>query len=339
MRCRERVTSLIFNLAQFGRPISNRFPMPRRCRQGSRPFGRGASCSMRASANSRGPEASSPSWAPASDVRVTGAGSLRRLSARGCTPAGCGGASRSQLRAAVTMLTLALASAVCGNGETEPPEEECDDGNLVDLDGCSRSCLSEKIHVMTWFNTSDCSGHVVKELVFNDREYTRSKNRNKPWLPGTCGGGLRQVPCRCTTGVPVCDDGGDPAACMCDIPRCETMMDWLPNCNVWTRGLSAGRQLSYKVTCQREIPRTTTDSTRSVSGAFSVVKHWRLTDSTDMVQLQKWLTDSTDMVQLPKVADTYAWENTRARAIAHGEWDYAEFFASRTCIPSFTVRL
>ena len=117
------------------------------------------------------------------------------------------------------------------------------------------------------------------------------------------------------------------------------MTEWLPNCNVWTRGLSAGRQLSYKVTCQREIPRTTTDSTRSVSGAFSVVKHWRLTDSTDMVQLQKWLADSTDTVQLPKVADTYAWENTRARAIAHGAWDYAEFFASRTCIPSFTVRL
>jgi cysteine-rich repeat protein len=33
--------------------------------------------------------------------------------------------------------------AQCGNGMREPPDEQCDDGNLTDGDGCSAQCTSE----------------------------------------------------------------------------------------------------------------------------------------------------------------------------------------------------
>lgn len=73
--------------------------------------------------------------------------------------------------------------------------------------------------------------------------------------------------------------------------------------------------------CNSDFPKTTTMSENSVSGAFVIVKHWRLTISTS--------------ASLQIVGDTYAWENTRARAIGHSKPDYLEHFAQNTCIPSF----
>ena len=43
------------------------------------------------------------------------------------------------------IVTGVLAAPVCGNSVIEAPPEECDDGNAVDGDGCSSSCLLEGV--------------------------------------------------------------------------------------------------------------------------------------------------------------------------------------------------
>jgi len=85
--------------------------------------------------------------------------------------------------------------------------------------------------------------------------------------------------------------------------------------------VNSNRKISYMMECESIFPRTTTISDESVSGAYIIVKHWRLTVSTS--------------ASLQTVGDTYAWENTRARAIGHSKPDFLEFFAQNTCIPSF----
>ena len=83
------------------------------------------------------------------------------------------------LRCVLGAVLLCSAAAVCGDGIPEPLQgEECDDGNVDDQDGCSGNCKRETIAYMTWYNSSDCTGKVWKQLVFNDREYVRSKNAN-----------------------------------------------------------------------------------------------------------------------------------------------------------------
>jgi cysteine-rich repeat protein len=76
-------------------------------------------------------------------------------------------------------LVLALvqaAAAACGDGNLEPPNEECDDGNAIDHDGCSGQCKREEIAYQTWYESNDCTGKILKRVIFNDREYLRSKD-------------------------------------------------------------------------------------------------------------------------------------------------------------------
>jgi hypothetical protein len=110
-------------------------------------------------------------------------------------------------------------------------------------------------------------------------------------------------------------------------PRCSDIVAFFdrnfqqPICKQWTLGVSSNRKISYKMECNSAFPRGTTISEDSASGGFVIVKHWRLTISTS--------------ASLEIVGDTYAWENTRARAIGHSRPDYIEHFAQQTCIPSF----
>ena len=83
-----------------------------------------------------------------------------------------------QMRMVIGLGLVCTAAAVCGDGIPEVPQEECDDNNVVDQDGCSGTCKRERIAYMTWYNSSDCSGKIWKQEIFNDREYVRSKNAN-----------------------------------------------------------------------------------------------------------------------------------------------------------------
>ena len=77
------------------------------------------------------------------------------------------------------MLAMVCRSAaVCGDNILDLPDEECDDGNVYTGDGCSGNCKSERIAFQTFYNSSDCTGKIWKQLVFDDREYVRSKNAN-----------------------------------------------------------------------------------------------------------------------------------------------------------------
>ena len=77
-----------------------------------------------------------------------------------------------------------------------------------------------------------------------------------------------------------------------------------------------------------DFPKMSTVNELAVSGAFVITKHWRLTFSS-----------SPPNAPFPRVADTYAWENTRARAIAHSGADYWSAVAQKVCIPSFATLL
>ena len=77
------------------------------------------------------------------------------------------------------MLAMVCRSAaVCGDNILDPPDEECDDGNVFTGDGCSGNCKTERIAFQTFYNSSDCTGKIWKQLLFDDREYVRSKNAN-----------------------------------------------------------------------------------------------------------------------------------------------------------------
>ncbi len=99
-----------------------------------------------------------------------------------CAPAWCRCSGRASLWAGVrVVLLLAMAcrsAAVCGDDILEVPAEECDDGNVFSGDGCSGDCRTERIAFQVFYNSSDCTGKVWKMLVFDDREYVRSKNAN-----------------------------------------------------------------------------------------------------------------------------------------------------------------
>ena len=73
-------------------------------------------------------------------------------------------------------LMCTVAAQICGNAIVEAPFEECDDDNVDSNDGCSSLCKVESIAYMTWYNSSDCTGKVVKQQIFNDREYLVSKD-------------------------------------------------------------------------------------------------------------------------------------------------------------------
>ena len=73
------------------------------------------------------------------------------------------------------VLPFVYGQAVCGNSIVESPEE-CDDGNIVDGDGCSAICLSEKeIHYVLYdlainhnllFSKVQDLLHIVNDLLF-----------------------------------------------------------------------------------------------------------------------------------------------------------------------------
>jgi len=83
------------------------------------------------------------------DSPLADALSRPRLHAAGGTAVACAGMS-STLRIASLAVVLVAGHAVaqpapiCGNGVVEPPET-CDDGNLVDGDGCSALCQVENL--------------------------------------------------------------------------------------------------------------------------------------------------------------------------------------------------
>lgn len=56
---------------------------------------------------------------------------------------------------------------ICGNGNRHPPEE-CDDGNLIELDGCSSACLIEDGYYCS-ITTSTCSTCPVGYTISSDK--------------------------------------------------------------------------------------------------------------------------------------------------------------------------
>src|SRR5262249_47569273 len=63
----------------------------------------------------------------------------------------------------------AATAAVCGNGMREAGEQ-CDDGNKVNLDGCSKTCTFEQAQrlnaVSFVFDTSDlCTSNVIGKAI------------------------------------------------------------------------------------------------------------------------------------------------------------------------------
>jgi cysteine-rich repeat protein len=65
-------------------------------------------------------------------------------------------------------------SSICGNGITEPPFEQCDDGNRIDDDGCTRACaIPPRDIFVRWrllpevvpgFNEETCGGLDAEEI-------------------------------------------------------------------------------------------------------------------------------------------------------------------------------
>jgi cysteine-rich repeat protein len=95
-------------------------------------------------------------------------------------PRRCGGGARrlTGARCALMLAMVCRSAAVCGDNILDLPDEECDDGNVYTGDGCSGNCRTERIAFQTFYNSSDCTGKIWKQLVFDDREYVRSKNAN-----------------------------------------------------------------------------------------------------------------------------------------------------------------
>jgi cysteine-rich repeat protein len=83
-------------------------------------------------------------------------------------------------------LLCTVAAQICGNGILDPPFEECDDNNLNSNDGCSSLCIVESIAYMTWYNSHNCTGKVLKQQIFNDREYLVSKDFRAALRWGVC---------------------------------------------------------------------------------------------------------------------------------------------------------
>jgi len=79
------------------------------------------------------------------------------------------------LRLGVALGMVVVAAALCGDSIPEV-DEECDDGNVIDNDGCSGQCKTESLAYMTWYASANCTGKIYKQLIFNDREYVRSKD-------------------------------------------------------------------------------------------------------------------------------------------------------------------
>ena len=83
-------------------------------------------------------------------------------------------------------LLCTVAAQICGNGILEAPFEECDDNNVDSNDGCSSLCTVESIAYMTWYNSHNCTGKVLKQQIFNDREYLVSKDFRAALRWGVC---------------------------------------------------------------------------------------------------------------------------------------------------------
>ena len=101
---------------------------------------------------------------------------------RRCSPAWRNDSGRASLwawaRGALLLAMVCRSAAVCGDDILDLPDEECDDGNVFTGDGCSGECKTERIAFQVFYNSSDCTGKIWKMLVFDDREYVRSKNAN-----------------------------------------------------------------------------------------------------------------------------------------------------------------
>jgi cysteine-rich repeat protein len=83
------------------------------------------------------------------DSTLADALSRPRLHAAGGTAVACAGMSSTLRIASLAVLlvaghAVAQPAPICGNGVVEPPET-CDDGNLVDGDGCSALCQVENL--------------------------------------------------------------------------------------------------------------------------------------------------------------------------------------------------
>ena len=180
--------------------------------------------------------------------------------------------------------------------------------NKVEHDGCSTTCKIEKVAYMTWYNTSDCSGKILMQLAFNDRNHehclwTRNGNdlTDEQWESWSTKWSQQKAQNNPVFGIPPVDG-------VVGIPR--------PECFPYTTGLSQNHVMSYRLSCHVSYPRLSTVDNESISGAFVINKHWKLA-----------------------VGDNQTWEETRARAIAHNQPDYYEAFAQRVCIPSFKFLL
>lgn len=87
----------------------------------------------------------------------------------------CGSMPAWPLRFVLGLALVCGTAAVCGDSIFEPGEE-CDDGNVMDNDGCSGQCKTEPLAFMTWYASANCTGKIYKQEIFNDREYVRSKH-------------------------------------------------------------------------------------------------------------------------------------------------------------------
>ncbi len=118
---------------------------------------------------------------------------------------------RSFLRFALVLTAAALLTAcpgrrsVCGNGNVEPPEQ-CDDGNMVDGDGCNNDCTVSAVVVVCGDgkkqgNEQCDDGNLVDgDGCQHDCTLTPDAGQPDSGHPATCGNGVRE-------GSELCDDG------------------------------------------------------------------------------------------------------------------------------------
>ena len=223
---------------------------------------------------------------------------------------------------------------VCGNCQVDI-SEECDDGNLLDNDGCSSSCTSENIAVQEWYTNDACNGKILKRVAVYNREYrtaVRTDATSKaivPYIAGTCSSG---APCFCNTAsgtedypIPFCMDGSSPLSCTCVPPDCSMVYHKCSAVSIAYGSPQEGNITFFVITrCYNSFPPLPTSSALSASQlrSFVIVREWRMTFSGSK--------DGT------AVADISAWELTRSRALSTGLPDVVAAVASNVCVPEYT---
>jgi len=186
----------------------------------------------------------------------------------------------------------------------------CDDGNVIDGDGCSSQCIVEKLAIQKWFEGPGCRGPAIKMIVKNFREYL------EPF--GTCQSG---APCTCPYDVtPQCADGSTnvfAGLCQCTPPSCTPFAH---TCQEYA-SVNSTKVWSFETNCTNAWPVVTTVSHEWSTRSNIIIKEWSLTKSRGIV--------------FP-LADISAWELTRRRAVGIGDPDIWRVFSAGRCVPMHT---